>query len=107
MSASGAFSGYFHLLQASARAERRAIPQQGGSPEPGYDGHAFLGTPKVFVLPVLTYTAPHAVADALRSTTAQNSSEITPTRVTGQSSLASNLKIWETRPSTAAVDRDC
>ncbi len=41
------------------------------------------------------------------STTAQNSSEITPTRVTGQSSLASNLKIWETRPSTAAVDRDC
>ncbi len=35
------------------------------------------------------------------------SSEITPTRVTGQSSLASNLKIWETRPSTAAVDRDC
>ncbi len=32
------------------------------------------------------------------STTAQNSSEITPTRVTGQSSLASNLKIWETRP---------
>ena len=32
---------------------------------PGYDGHAFWDT-ESFVLPVLTYTAPHAVADALR-----------------------------------------
>ncbi len=48
-----------------------------------------------------------AAGNNMASTTAQNSSEITPTRVTGQSSLASNLKIWETRPSTAAVDRDC
>ena len=44
----------FHLLQASARGERRAIPAKGltGS---GYDGHAFWDT-ETFVLPVLTYT---------------------------------------------------
>ncbi|MCT7661428.1 glycoside hydrolase family 65 protein [Mycobacterium deserti] len=54
----------FHVLQASARAERRAIPGKGltGS---GYDGHAFWDT-EGFVLPVLTYTMPHAAADALR-----------------------------------------
>jgi trehalose/maltose hydrolase-like predicted phosphorylase len=56
--------GLFHVLQASARAERRAIPGKGltGS---GYDGHTFWDT-EGFVLPVLTYTAPHAAADALR-----------------------------------------
>ncbi|EUA52788.1 glycosyl hydrolase family 65 central catalytic domain protein [Mycobacterium xenopi 3993] len=56
--------GLFHILQASARAEVRAIPGKGltGS---GYDGHAFWDT-EGFVLPVLTYTAPHAAADALR-----------------------------------------
>ncbi|MEB3064044.1 glycoside hydrolase family 65 protein [[Mycobacterium] zoologicum] len=54
----------FHILQASARAERRAIPSKGltGS---GYDGHTFWDT-ETFLLPVLTYTAPHATADALR-----------------------------------------
>jgi alpha,alpha-trehalose phosphorylase len=54
----------FHTLQAGARAESRAIPAKGltGS---GYDGHAFWDS-EMFVLPVLTYTAPHAVADALR-----------------------------------------
>ncbi|MEU2050411.1 family 65 glycosyl hydrolase, partial [Streptomyces albidoflavus] len=54
----------FHVLQAGARAERRAIPAKGltGS---GYDGHAFWDT-EMFVLPVLTYTAPGAVAEALR-----------------------------------------
>jgi alpha,alpha-trehalose phosphorylase len=54
----------FHVLQAGARAERRAIPAKGltGS---GYDGHAFWDT-ETFVLPVLTYTAPGAVAEALR-----------------------------------------
>lgn len=56
--------GLFHLLQASARAERRAIPSKGLTGT-GYDGHAFWDT-EGFVLPVLTYTAPHAVADALR-----------------------------------------
>ncbi|GHB46800.1 glycosyl hydrolase [Streptomyces viridiviolaceus] len=56
--------GLFHVLQAGARAERRAIPAKGltGS---GYDGHAFWDT-EMFVLPVLTYTEPRAVAEALR-----------------------------------------
>lgn len=54
----------FHVLQAGARAEQRAIPAKGltGS---GYDGHAFWDT-EMFVLPLLTYTAPKAVAEALR-----------------------------------------
>ncbi len=54
----------FHVLQAGARAEQRAIPAKGltGS---GYDGHAFWDT-EAFVLPLLTYTAPDAVAEALR-----------------------------------------
>ncbi|MFI1169035.1 glycoside hydrolase family 65 protein [Streptomyces sp. NPDC020801] len=54
----------FHVLQAGARAEERAIPAKGltGS---GYDGHAFWDT-EMFVLPVLTYTSPHPVAEALR-----------------------------------------
>ncbi|MEE6178504.1 glycoside hydrolase family 65 protein [Mycobacterium sp. 050134] len=56
--------GLFHLLQASARAERRAIPAKGLTGT-GYDGHAFWDT-EGYVLPVLSYTAPHTVADALR-----------------------------------------
>ncbi|MFF3846706.1 glycoside hydrolase family 65 protein [Streptomyces sp. NPDC002328] len=54
----------FHVLQAGARAEGRAIPAKGltGS---GYDGHAFWDT-ETFVLPLLTYTAPESVAEALR-----------------------------------------
>jgi alpha,alpha-trehalose phosphorylase len=56
--------GLFHLVQASARAERRAIPSKGLTGT-GYDGHAFWDT-EGFVLPVLTYTLPHAVADSLR-----------------------------------------
>ncbi len=53
----------FHIFQAAARGERRAIPAKGltGS---GYDGHAFWDT-ETFVLPVLTYTWPHAARDAL------------------------------------------
>jgi alpha,alpha-trehalose phosphorylase len=54
----------FHTLQAGARSERRAIAAKGLT-GPGYDGHAFWDT-ETFVLPVLTYTAPHAVRDALR-----------------------------------------
>ncbi|MFE9997073.1 glycoside hydrolase family 65 protein [Streptomyces avermitilis] len=56
--------GLFHVLQAGARAEQRAIPAKGltGS---GYDGHAFWDT-ETFVLPLLTYTSPRAVAEALR-----------------------------------------
>ncbi|WP_405896727.1 family 65 glycosyl hydrolase [Streptomyces sp. NBC_00727] len=54
----------FHVLQAGARAEQRAIPAKGltGS---GYDGHAFWDT-EMFVLPLLSYTEPKAVAEALR-----------------------------------------
>ncbi len=54
----------YHTLQASARAEQRAIPAKGLT-GPGYDGHTFWDTER-FVLPVLTYTAPRAAADALR-----------------------------------------
>ena len=54
----------FQVLQAGARAEGRAIAAKGltGS---GYDGHTFWDT-ETFVLPVLTYTQPEAVAHALR-----------------------------------------
>ena len=54
----------FHVLQAGARAERRAIPAKGLT-GPGYDGHAFWDT-EMFVLPVLTMTTPSAAANALR-----------------------------------------
>ncbi|MFC1414055.1 glycoside hydrolase family 65 protein [Streptacidiphilus sp. N1-12] len=56
--------GLFHVLQAGARSEERAIPAKGltGS---GYDGHCFWDT-ETFVLPVLTSAAPDAVASALR-----------------------------------------
>jgi alpha,alpha-trehalose phosphorylase len=54
----------FHTLQAGARAENRAIAAKGLTGA-GYDGHTFWDTER-FVLPVLTYTAPEAAADALR-----------------------------------------
>jgi alpha,alpha-trehalose phosphorylase len=54
----------FHILQAGARSERRAIAAKGLT-GPGYNGHAFWDT-ETFVLPVLTYTAPDAARDALR-----------------------------------------
>jgi alpha,alpha-trehalose phosphorylase len=54
----------FHVLQAGARGEQRAIAAKGLT-GPGYDGHTFWDT-ESFVLPVLTFTAPHAAADALR-----------------------------------------
>jgi alpha,alpha-trehalose phosphorylase len=56
--------GLFHTLQAGARGEQRAIAAKGLT-GPGYDGHTFWDT-EMYVLPVLTYTAPHAAADALR-----------------------------------------
>ncbi|MGW4497936.1 glycoside hydrolase family 65 protein [Micromonospora sp. NPDC004336] len=55
--------GMFHVLQAGARAEQRPIAAKGLT-GPGYDGHAFWDT-EMFVLPVLTYTHPAAVRDAL------------------------------------------
>jgi alpha,alpha-trehalose phosphorylase len=54
----------FHVIQAGARAEQRAIAAKGLT-GPGYDGHTFWDT-ESFVLPVLTYTAPGSVADSLR-----------------------------------------
>ncbi len=54
----------FHVYQAAARAEGRAIAAKGLT-GPGYDGHAFWDT-ESFVLPVLSATAPKAAADALR-----------------------------------------
>jgi alpha,alpha-trehalose phosphorylase len=56
--------GLFHTLQAGARGEQRAIAAKGLT-GPGYDGHTFWDTEN-YVLPVLTYTAPRAAADALR-----------------------------------------
>jgi alpha,alpha-trehalose phosphorylase len=56
--------GLFHILQAAARAEQRPIPAKGMTGT-GYDGHTFWDT-EMFVLPVLTYTHPNSVADALR-----------------------------------------
>ncbi|HZD98451.1 MAG TPA: family 65 glycosyl hydrolase, partial [Micromonosporaceae bacterium] len=56
--------GLFHVLQATCRAERRAIPAKGLT-GPGYDGHSFWDT-ETFVLPVVTYTWPEAARDALR-----------------------------------------
>ena len=53
----------FNLLQATARAETRAIGAKGLT-GPGYDGHAFWDT-ETFVLPVLTYTRPQLARDAL------------------------------------------
>ncbi|HTR51187.1 MAG TPA: glycosyl hydrolase family 65 protein [Kofleriaceae bacterium] len=54
----------FHVLSASARAERRGIPSKGLTGN-GYDGHSFWDSEE-FVIPVLTYTLPSAAADALR-----------------------------------------
>nr|WP_237282569.1 hypothetical protein [Streptomyces fodineus] len=55
----------FHVLQAAARGESRAIPAKGLTGT-GYDGHCFWDTESC-VLPVLTFTAPEAVASALRA----------------------------------------
>ena len=54
----------FHVLQAGARAETRAIPAKGLT-GPGYDGHAFWDT-ETYVLPLLSVTTPDAAANALR-----------------------------------------
>jgi alpha,alpha-trehalose phosphorylase len=54
----------FHILQASARNERRAIAAKGLTGN-GYDGHAFWDS-EAFVLSVLTFTSPEAVVEALR-----------------------------------------
>ncbi|MDQ3851051.1 MAG: family 65 glycosyl hydrolase, partial [Actinomycetota bacterium] len=53
----------FHVLQAGARAEQRAIPAKGLTGR-GYDGHTFWDM-EAYTLPVLSYVAPHAARDAL------------------------------------------
>jgi len=55
---------YFQVIQAGARAERRAIPAKGLTGR-GYDGQSFWDM-ETYTLPVLTYTAPEAARDALR-----------------------------------------
>jgi alpha,alpha-trehalose phosphorylase len=54
----------FHVFQSAARAGVRPIPGKGLT-GPGYGGHTFWDA-EAFVLPVLTYTAPDAAANALR-----------------------------------------
>jgi alpha,alpha-trehalose phosphorylase len=54
---------HFHLLQATARAEKRAIPAKGLTGT-GYDGHTFWDT-ETFVLTSLSYHLPEPVRDAL------------------------------------------
>jgi alpha,alpha-trehalose phosphorylase len=53
----------FHVLQAGARAERRAIGAKGLTGR-GYDGHTFWDT-ESYTIPVLSYVAPDAARDAL------------------------------------------
>ena len=55
--------GLFHILQAGARAEQRAITAKGLT-GPGYDGHSFWDT-ELWAQPVLTATYPKAAADAV------------------------------------------
>lgn len=53
----------YQVLQASARAEERAVAAKGLTGT-GYDGHAFWDT-EAYVLPVLTYSAPSLARYAL------------------------------------------
>lgn len=54
----------FHVLQAGARAEGRAIGAKGLTGE-GYDGHTFWDT-ETFSLPMMSFLVPDSAADALR-----------------------------------------
>jgi alpha,alpha-trehalose phosphorylase len=53
----------FQVVQASARAERRAIPAKGLTGR-GYDGHTFWDQ-ETYTLPALTYVLPEAAQHAL------------------------------------------
>lgn len=55
--------GLFHVMQAGLLAERRPLPAKGLT-GPGYEGHAFWDT-EMFLLPVLTATAPEVARDTL------------------------------------------
>src|SRR5699024_8644291 len=54
----------FHLLQATARGEKRPIAAKGLT-GPGYEGHVFWEA-ETYVIPVLIHTAPEAAHQALR-----------------------------------------
>jgi len=54
----------FQLLQASARAEGHGIPAKGLTGR-GYEGHYFWDA-EIYVMPFLTYTAPHLSKSLLR-----------------------------------------
>jgi alpha,alpha-trehalose phosphorylase len=74
----------FHVLQAGSRGERRPIPAKGLT-GPGYDGHIFWDT-EIYILPMLTFTLPHATADVLRwraSTLAQAKTRARQLRLRG------------------------
>ncbi|HVL26950.1 MAG TPA: glycosyl hydrolase family 65 protein, partial [Acidimicrobiales bacterium] len=74
----------FQAVQAAARAERRAIPAKGLSGR-GYDGHTFWDM-ETYTLPVLTYSVPEAVRDALlwrHSTLPQAKARATQLRLKG------------------------
>lgn len=53
----------FQAIQATARAERRAIPAKGLTSR-GYDGHSFWDM-DTFLMPMMTYVSPSATRDAL------------------------------------------
>ena len=81
----------FHLLQAGARIEGRAIAAKALTGT-GYDGHAFWDT-ETFVLPVLMYLEPRAVRDALE----WRASTLPPARARAeQLSLAGAVLPWRT-----------
>ncbi len=65
----------FHVVQAAARAERRAIPAKGQTGN-GYDGHTFWDT-EAYTVPVLSYVHPPAARDVLtwRHTTMDQAQE--------------------------------
>ncbi len=81
----------FHVLQAGARAEGRAIPAKGLT-GPGYDGHCFWDT-EAYVLPMLTYIAPDTVAPALRW---RHSTLPTATQRAGELGLRGAAFPWRT-----------
>jgi alpha,alpha-trehalose phosphorylase len=95
----------FHTLQAGARTERRAIPAKGLT-GPGYDGHTFWDTER-FVLPVLTYAAPHAAGDALRWR--HSTLDLARERAAARSRTRSSATGWRqaTRSSSATSGSSC
>jgi len=55
----------FQLLQASARVEGHGIPAKGLTGR-GYEGHYFWDA-EIYIMPFLTYTAPHITKNLLRN----------------------------------------